>query len=278
MSSRYQAVLITSLLAFVGCGDNVDPAPIDAIQNTPDSAPAPDGPPVDGAPVDAPPADAAVEDAAVVDAGMEDAAVVDANPVDATPVDAAVSDAAIPDASTPICNAPLDPQPDGSTVADPEPAIVISEINPGNYIEVYNRSNAAVDLSMAPFDDDRWCAQPEYPNVTPAITIPALSYAELDWDADLSNQANDSAGELALYANGGFGSSANVLDFVCWGPTPVGPGGTRIDEAIGAGKWTGDCLPAIPTDGAINRLPSNTGISAADYTVLAPPNPQTCTP
>ncbi len=277
MNARYHAVLIALLVAVAGCGDNVDVAPgaIDATPNVPDSAPAPDGPTVDGAPTDAPAADAAIVDAALADAAPADAALADAAPADAAPADAAPPDAEVPDAPFAACNGPLEPQPDGSTVADPEPAIVISEINPGDYIEVYNRSDTAVDLSMAPFADDVWCSFPRYPGLSPQIVIPALSYAVLDWDSILDTAADDAGGEMAIYINGsGFTDPTEINDYLCWGSHTGG----RKSVAESAGKWTGDCLPAIPANGAINRLPDNIGTSATDYSVALPPNPQDCTP
>ena len=49
------------------------------------------------------------------------------------------------------CPAALDVQDDGAIGgAVTLPDLVISEINPGDYIEVYNTTDAAIDMAMAP--------------------------------------------------------------------------------------------------------------------------------
>lgn len=213
---------------------------------------------------------AACPDPLPFDAALEiDAAEIneDAPPVDATPIDAEE-----PDAAT-SCADSLAPTDDMSTGA-PQ-TLVISEINPGEYIEVYNDTDAAIDLDNVAF---QLCAQPAYIAVSAAgvgagITVEAGSYAQLGWPSNFGGVV-DGSGEVALYANSDFADGANIMDFVCWGTATAQ---TRKDEAEGVGKWTGACA-AAPTMGAVHRLVATDGVDAADYDVTAAPSPMTCTP
>lgn len=269
-------VTLAVVVFSVGCGDDdsgdVDAAVvIDAAVNAPDAAAGTDAPAgvdaaaVDGAVVDAAGVDAAAPvDAAAVDAAAPaDAAAVDASvPVDAGPIDAAV------------CAAPLNPLDDGSSATTTDPPVVISEINPGDYIEVYNRTASAIDFSLSPFDEYQWCSPFIYRSVTPALTVPPLSYAVLDWPAAFDANATDDGGQIILYPAFGF-AMETIHDFVCWGS---GSGARKI-EAESIGKWdaSAPCAPALPVGGAIHRLPNTDGTNPADYDVTAPPSPMTCT-
>lgn len=186
--------------------------------------------------------------------------------------DAATPDAAAgPDAMV-VCAERLDPIDDGSdaTSAGGLPVIVISEVKPDEYIEIYNTTDQALNLDT--LGGWRWCARPQYPGISQDLVIPALSYLRLTDPTSINTEAT---GEMAIYIDNGFATPASVADFVCWGDgTPT----SRKTTAEAAGKWTGDCAPAIPAGGAIHRKIGTDGNSADDYDVTLTPSGQTCTP
>jgi len=213
--------------------------------------------------------DDVVADAAI---GTPDALICpDAGPVpDAGPAPDA---GPTPDAAT-ACATDLGVQDDGSTGgADTIPDLVISELNPGDYLEVFNPTGSTVDISMTPYSAYRWCAPFQYAPLAPTISIPAGSYAVLDWPASFSN-ATDAGGEVILYRSSAFGTSSDILDFVCWGTY----GSSRKTQAESVAKWSGACVSgAIPAGGALHRNTGATGTTAADYTASASISPMTCT-
>ncbi len=199
----------------------------------------------------------------------------DARPGDAATADAAATDGAAIDAPLSIdaamaCPAGLNPAPDLSAGAPP--TLIISEINPGEYIEVFNNTTAPMNLAATVFE---LCSRPGYARVatlTGAGTVPAGAYATLGWPVGFADV--DAGGEVMLYASSSYGTSAHIMDFVCWG---VNPHSSRKAQAVEVGKWTGDCAGAL-TSGAIHRLAGTTGTTAASYSTSLPPSAVTCTP
>ena len=204
------------------------------------------------------------------------------NPIDAAspqidapnvvPVDAPSADANLDCA---VQLAPLDDGTDG-TSADSLPVIVISEVKPNDFVEVYNTTTDPVSFS-ADLAGWQWCSRPipsgRYRLVSgDNVTVPGLSYIRLDYP--LGATSNDN-GEMALYINSGYGLAINMVDFVCWGD-PESIGTSRKGVALTAGKWSGDCTAAIPADGSIHRLAATTGVTLADYDVDLAPSGQTC--
>jgi len=124
------------------------------------------------------------------------------------------------------------------------PALVISEVNPGNYVELFNTTGSDIVLPNV-----FWlCSHFQYAQV--AGTVPAHGYATVLWPANLTT-AVDAAGEMMLYRTSFFGTSTDILDYIIWG-NPV-LAGTRKSQALAVGKWSGANAPAI-TGGAIHRL------------------------
>jgi hypothetical protein len=165
------------------------------------------------------------------------------------------------------CAPPLDPLDDGSGVfgAVGLPPIVISEINPGDYIEFFNTTAGVVNMNAY------WLCSPfVYAQV--AGTVPAGGYATFPWPAIFTD--TNAGGEIQLYKSGNFGNSVDILDFVCWG---VNPHGSRVGQAIAVGKWSGGCAPAL-AGGAIHRKVGTKGTLAADYDVTSAPSPMNCVP
>lgn len=170
------------------------------------------------------------------------------------------------------CAASLDPLDDGTDLPPGGiPDIIISEIKPGEYIEVFNASVDAVDLSFVPW---QWCAPFQYQPVAMPVIVPTGGYVKLDWPTFFTNPT-ETNGEVILFKDFFFSSDTSVLDFVCWGsPSPT----RRLTQGAGSGKWSGLCAPSIPTGGAIHRISGTDGTSAASYDVTAPPSPMTCVP
>lgn len=222
--------------------------------------------------------------------GDADAAVADARPgaPDADPAapdaDPDAPDAApTPDAAPSACPAALAPVDDGSgQPAGGVPDLVVSEIDPGNFIEVFNTTGAAINLGAAPYTGYRWCSTANgarrYALLPPTVTVPALSYALLEWPVNFTN-ATEAGGQVTLYSDTGYDSPTSVLDFTCWGTGRDGATG-RETTAETAGKWGtgGACAPALATGGSLARKIATAGTAAGDYEALATPTPVTCTP
>jgi hypothetical protein len=152
---------------------------------------------------------------------------------------------------------------------------VISEINPGEYIELYNNTGSDITLSGSSY---QFCSPFSYaglgsPGVGAGIVVPARGYAMVGWPGFSDT---DAGGEVMLYASAAFDSPGAIMDFVCWG---VNPHGSRKLTAEAAGKWDdlAPCAPAI-TGGAIHRRVMTAGNNAASYDTASPPSPAMCTP
>lgn len=189
---------------------------------------------------------------------------------DASSIDAASGlDAADPTA----CVAPdLDVQDDGTTQG--HESIVISEINPGDYVELFNRTDQPVDVAM--LTDHQWCSFPSYrPVRDDAITIPGKGYATIPFP---TSGQNDTDGELVLYATGSYMTGTDVLDYVCWGNGETLRRGTAEGNPAGSNKWNGGCVASIPAGGSLHRIAGNNGKDVAHYEVTANNTPETCAP
>jgi hypothetical protein len=210
----------------------------------------------------------------VCQARPADAAVVD-GPVDGG-IDAA-ADAAVdgaPDA-TPTCGASLSPSNDGSSA--PRRALVLSELAPGQHVEVFNATNSAIALDGRDF---RLVSGDEVvvldaAGIGAGVTIAAGGFAALGWPASFTAPVA-AGGEVLLYLDADLADDDKIMDFVCWGDTPTV---SRKASAEAGGKWTVDeACPAALAMGAIHRLTATTGLDAASYDVTGPPSPTTCAP
>ena len=166
------------------------------------------------------------------------------------------------------CDPDLAPLDDGSGVfgAVGLPAVVISEINPGDYIELFNTT--ASDFNTTGY----WFCSPFTYTQVGAVVVPAGGYATVPWPGVFTD--SDAGGEIQLYKSSLFGISTDILDFVCWGTNPHA---TRVSQANAVGKWSGPCAPAV-VNGAIHRKVGTAGTSASDYDVVAAPTPSNCVP
>lgn len=166
------------------------------------------------------------------------------------------------------CDPDLDVLDDGSGAngAVGLPPVVISEINPGDYIELFNTT--ASDFNTTGY----WFCSPFFYTQVGAVVVPAGGYATIPWPMVFTD--TDAGGEIQLFKSGSFGTSTDILDFVCWGTNPHP---TRVAQANAVGKWAGPC-PAVLATGAIHRKVGTKGTSAADYDVASAPSPSNCVP
>jgi len=176
-----------------------------------------------------------------------------------------------PDAfrSVPACSAPDLAVPSAPT----PPALVISEIDPGTFIELYNTTSSDIVLASVPY---QFCSPFVYAavaSVGAGITVPARGYANLPWPAGFSD--TEAGGEISLYTSGAYADPAAVMSFVCWGTNPHG---SRKSTAETGGRWSGACAGAISAGRSIARRPSTTGTLAGDWATDATPSPERCGP
>ena len=253
-----------------------------------------DAGPIDAAPIDGAHADAAPIDAAKIDGTTDDAAKVDARPPDARPPDARPPDARPPDARPPDAR-PIDARPPIDAFVPPDAfvcpaedpasdgsgkqALILSQVFPSavsgmGFIELYNNTNAAIDLSATNFALKSNGSFVFLDNGV--VVVPAFSYRTIAWPS--FGQSTDSGGELALFQNAtmipDLSDGTKLIDYVCWG-TPASGNNTAF--AITAGKWSGACAGVL-THHDIRRLPNTEGLSAADYDPTFVPFNRNCTP
>ncbi|MCO6458152.1 MAG: hypothetical protein J5I93_22840 [Pirellulaceae bacterium] len=151
----------------------------------------------------------------------------------------------------------------------PAPTLVISEIRPGEAIELFNGSYQPLAL-----DDVNWqlvagSQRRAISAMASGQVVNARGYVELAWPAEFAG--SDGGGELLLYGQPGadLNDPNQVRDFVAWG-TPLA--GSRIELARGSGRWSGDPAPAL-AQGSIQRRVATFGQSASDYETQTAPTP-----
>lgn len=156
----------------------------------------------------------------------------------------------------------LDPVPDGGTVPD----LIISAIDPGEWIEVFNPNDTPFDFDASNGDLCEPFAYRRFDAIAPGTVLPPLSYARLPWPANFT-QSSDAGGQIIIYNVAAGHAQDNIADFVCWGTGD----GDRKSQAEAVGKWTGACAPAISPGQTIRRLVTTTGTDATAYDTNAPP-------
>jgi hypothetical protein len=172
------------------------------------------------------------------------------------------------------CSPSLNPLDDGSGANGGVglPDLVMSEISPGNYIELFNTTGAAITLGASA----HWLCSPfayaKLSVIAAAVTVPAGGYATVPWPAGFTDV--NAGGEVMLYASAAFSTNSEILDFMCWG---INPHGTRKSQAEAIGKWTGGCNAAL-SNAAIHRNLSTVGTTSADYDSVQGQTPMNCTP
>ncbi len=205
-------------------------------------------------------------DAARFDASLIDASLIDASLIDGAPIDGAAA-----------CASSLTPADDGSGAA--RQALILSEINPGDYVEVFNNTGADIDLDTVAYQLVTGLVTEPISGVGigAGITVAAGGFAELGWPATFTTP-DDLGGEVLLYLDTDTATDTQIMDFVCWGATPTDS--HKADAENGA-KWdstAGGPCPVALVAGAIHRLASTDGLGATDYDVTSAPSPTTCSP
>ncbi len=147
------------------------------------------------------------------------------------------------------------------------PAVVISEVNFGDYIELFNTTESDIVFPGV----YQLCSMFQY--IAWAGTIPAKGYMTVPWPVQFSN-ATEAAGEMMLYKSGNFGVNTDILDYVIWGA----PGFSRKNQALAVGKWSGANVASPTPGGAVHRLTGVKGTVATEYDAASPPSPLNCEP
>ncbi len=147
--------------------------------------------------------------------------------------------------------------------------LVISEVRPGEFIELFNTSFQAVSLDNVQQQLVSLDASQSVSQLAVGKSVAARGYVRLDWPAAFA--ATTDAGELVLYRDGagGFQNAAKIDDFLTWGD--IGSGGHKA-LAESFGKWSGDAAPSLAA-GSIHRIPGTAGNSATSYNTQAPGSP-----
>ncbi len=150
------------------------------------------------------------------------------------------------------------------------PEVIISEIKPGEFIEVHNTTDADVDLSSVVW---QWCSPLSYAVVATSVVIPPKGFATLNWPSNFFNSTATN-GEIILFLDtvGFFNDATRQLDYVCWGTGPK----IRKTQAEGVGKWSGDCAAAFSEDGSIRRKANTDGTTAESYEITVTADPTDC--
>ncbi|MFW6067560.1 MAG: hypothetical protein ACOC97_04420 [Myxococcota bacterium] len=150
---------------------------------------------------------------------------------------------------------------------------IISEVRPGEYVEVFNPTDATFTFASG----DQVCQFPSYTamsGLTDRTDVAAGGYVVLDWPAGWST----ADAELALYTDivtpaTDFADASKIRDYVCWG----GHSGGRMDVAASAGIWSGDCVASPGGEESLHRIAETDGTGAASYEA-GPPSMLECTP
>jgi hypothetical protein len=168
----------------------------------------------------------------------------------------------------------------------PVSPLIMSEIRPGESIEIYNTTTATIDLAMTP----KWylCAYPYYldntdiSGLTDKTSIPAGGTIKLNWpptwhEKDMTALVPGvEKGEMLLYTGGLIPLKVDALkDYICWGTHTEGRKDKQTPHAVGAKIWSGDCV-AAPTNGSITRKPDTSGEDKDSYDTTAEDGVKDC--
>lgn len=151
------------------------------------------------------------------------------------------------------------------------PELVISEIVPGEYVELFNVTYAELELSSAQHVLVSGDHAVEVASLGQGQAIGRRDYLQLPWPTPIT--VSSESGEMVLFRDGltGFHDARKIDDFVVWGTEVAG---SRIELAKSVNKWWG------PPDGsldiaAIQRIPGTRGDEAHAYDNHRPSTPGT---
>ncbi|MET1257757.1 hypothetical protein ABV409_00355 [Flagellimonas sp. DF-77] len=140
----------------------------------------------------------------------------------------------------------------------PEASVVLNEVGYlGNFLELYNNGNVAVDVS-----DYFLCLGPGTYRRVGDLNVEGDLNLQPGAFLSIAYEMPSATGGIGLYANNdGFADAANILDFVQWGAA----GSPRENVAVEAGLWTaGEYVDVVGS--ADNSIAyDGEGSSAADW-------------
>jgi hypothetical protein len=191
-------------------------------------------------------------------------------PIDASePVDAAF-DAALDGPATAICATALTPIDDGTGLD--RQTLLLAEINPGDFVELFNNAPAEVDLGATVVHIASGAVSVALSTVGTGVTIPAGGRATVTWPSAFTD-VTEAGGEVVLYVDDTRAAN-EIMSFVCWGTG----GGTIKTDAEANGKWTTGACPLALVGGALHRNAATDGKDAVDFDITTAPSPETCAP
>lgn len=173
----------------------------------------------------------------------------------------------------PIVGVPDDPTPGGDNPTATG-TVVLNEVEYlGNRVEIYNNSNASVDLSSY------WlCLGPgQYSEIGGLVTEGNVNLGAGEY-LSVSYEMPEAAGGLGLYSSNNFTDSSAIVDFVQWGAA----GAARENVAVAASLWTaGEFVPVMGSadnsivydgngNGASNWAETSTVTIGADNVLTVP--------
>ena len=146
------------------------------------------------------------------------------------------------------------------------PDLLISAIDPGEWIEVYNPGNVAYDFSESDGDLCEPFLYARFDVISPGTVLQPGAYLRLPWPGNFT-QSSEAGGQIIIYNFAGIHDQDDIADFVCWGTGD----GARKSQAEAVSKWIGPCTGAISPGQTIRRLVGTDGVTAASYDTNAPP-------
>lgn len=185
----------------------------------------------------------------------------------ATTIDAAPTIDTIPGIDAIACTTDLAPADDATGITVD---LVMSEIDPGDFIELYNNTNQPIALGSV---SHQLCSPFSYRSLATLgadVVIAPGGFATLPWPSGFTD--TDAGGEVMLYTDSAFNLDDHIVDFICWGTNPHS---SRQTQAENVDKWSGACAEPI-TGGSIHRVMGSDGTTAASYDVASAPSPTTC--
>jgi len=159
----------------------------------------------------------------------------------------------------------LAPRDDGT---DQSIGLVVSEVAPGDFVELFNFTSESIDLTGQEFHVESSAALVPLETLSGSSPmVPPLGYRVLAWPS--SFVGSNAAGEIALSADSSLTATQSLVDFVCWGGGGALP--SQKPRAEAAGKWIGPCAPPLAA-GAITRFVETLGVGASDYDATSSPS------
>lgn len=141
---------------------------------------------------------------------------------------------------------------------EPVASVILNEVGYlGNYLELYNNGNTAVDVS-----DYFLCLGPGTYRRVGDLEVEGELEIQPGAFLNIAYEMPNAIGGVGLYANNtGFGDPANILDFVQWGAA----GSPRENVAADAGIWTAGEYVEVVGNSEYSIAYDGEGSSASDW-------------